>query len=131
MGRVSQCRACLHPRRRELDAALAADTATYTEIAEAFGLSKSSLDRHWQRHLAPTIAEATKAAGGAWQGRRFVAPDQAPAVMVPQLPPDDAERAAALRVKIQRLRMFGGGWGTIDALRAELFDLEAGLGGGT
>lgn len=135
MPLITQCRACGHPDRRALDAALAAGSDTLVEIAEKFGLTKSGLDRHWQRHAGPAAAAATAAVGGRWDGRPLPAPrapkarPQVVPMPVVDMAPEVAARAAALRAQIARMQARGGaGWGTMATLRGELAALEAGRG---
>lgn len=135
MPRITQCLACRHPDRRTLDATLAAGDATFAEIAQRFGVTKSGLDRHWQRHAGPAAAKATAAVGGRWEGRPLPAPlvpregAQAVRMRVVDLAPADAARASELRAEIARLQVIGGGWGTRTTLRAELAEIEARSGG--
>jgi hypothetical protein len=55
------CTACSHPKRSKIDAQLAAG-ASIVEVASAFGLSKSALHRHCQRHLADGLSDESAVA---------------------------------------------------------------------
>src|SRR5579863_230962 len=50
------CRACNHPQRQQLEMAIAMRSDSKRAIAERFGLSKSSLQRHVQEHPDPKAA---------------------------------------------------------------------------
>lgn len=49
------CRCCHHPERDAIDAALVSG-ASMTEVAERFGVSRSSASRHSLRHLSAALA---------------------------------------------------------------------------
>jgi hypothetical protein len=51
------CATCQHPRRDEIDRALASGRA-HRQLASEFGLSRGSLDRHAASHLPALLAEA-------------------------------------------------------------------------
>jgi hypothetical protein len=56
------CTACVHPDRAAIDRALVAGSATLRDIAEQFGLSKSTIFRHRTDHLPVHLARARDAA---------------------------------------------------------------------
>ena len=59
---TQRCKACSHPERAAIDAALVTGTGTVRDIAGQHGLSPSSLDRHRQAHIPAALAQATQAA---------------------------------------------------------------------
>lgn len=56
MGRY--CRACFHPDRAEIDAALVEHAAGYARLAARFGLSYGGIRRHERDHLAHAFQDA-------------------------------------------------------------------------
>jgi hypothetical protein len=53
------CTICQHPKRQEIDRALAAGSATLAALSQAYGLSTSALHRH-QAHLQAKMTRAGK-----------------------------------------------------------------------
>ncbi len=55
------CSICTHPRREEIDKAIVAGVP-FRKIAQDFGVSRSSVDRHQKNgHIPEELAKATKA----------------------------------------------------------------------
>ena len=57
---MQECKACIHPKRTEIDAMLVAGTPSMRDIERQMNLSRSALSRH-KAHLAPALATAKKA----------------------------------------------------------------------
>jgi hypothetical protein len=58
MARV--CTICKHPKREEIEAAII-DRASFRDIAERFGTSKTAVFRHSGEHLPAALTAAKKA----------------------------------------------------------------------
>ena len=56
-----RCTVCAHPEREAIDAALVAGSDSLRTIAARFGVSKSSLIRHRDKHLPETLTKAQDA----------------------------------------------------------------------
>lgn len=57
-----RCTVCGHPKRKEIDAALAAPDAVIAAISRDWSLSADALARHKDGHLPATLAKASAAA---------------------------------------------------------------------
>jgi len=58
-----KCTICSHPERNEIDMLLLSGTSSLRDIADQFGISKSSLERHKsQGHISEVLAKAEHAA---------------------------------------------------------------------
>ncbi len=55
-----KCSVCVHPKRDEIDQAIAG-TEAYRSIAKHYHLSPSAVERHAKNHLPATLAEAQQA----------------------------------------------------------------------
>lgn len=58
---MPRCRVCDHPRRKDIDATLVANTTPVRRIAADFSLTESSLRRHRDRHLPVKLARSAEA----------------------------------------------------------------------
>jgi AcrR family transcriptional regulator len=57
---------CTHPKREALNEAIALGTASMSQIAEQVGVNKSSVSRHFRRHLQPAMVAAGGGSTLAW-----------------------------------------------------------------
>ena len=51
-----RCRVCVHPERDRLNRALVLREMSGADVAREIGVHRSSVSRHYQRHLAPMLA---------------------------------------------------------------------------
>lgn len=58
---MPRCSVCIHPNRKKIDAALAANATPLRRVAAEFSLTESSLRRHRDRHLPAKIAASAEA----------------------------------------------------------------------
>ena len=61
-----KCLMCTHPKREALNEAIALGTASMSQIAEQVGVNKSSVSRHFRRHLQPAMVAAGGGSTLAW-----------------------------------------------------------------
>jgi len=55
------CTVCSHPKRREIDAEIAAGTGTKTAIASKYGLNRQAIAYHAEHHLPKALVQAERA----------------------------------------------------------------------
>lgn len=55
-----RCTVCDHAKRDEIDRALVADRASDRAIASKYGLTRSSVQRHGEKHLPERLAQAVE-----------------------------------------------------------------------
>jgi hypothetical protein len=65
-----KCAVCGHPRRESLNQAIAMGKMSMSEVATKIGVNKSSVSRHFRRHLQPAIVAAGGGATLAWNVKR-------------------------------------------------------------
>jgi DNA-binding transcriptional ArsR family regulator len=58
MRRSKPCLVCQHPKRPEIDKALAAGVVSQARIGASYGLTQCSLSRHLRRCIRPAVAKA-------------------------------------------------------------------------
>ena len=65
-----KCVLCTHPRRESMNAAVAMGQLSMTQVASQIGVNKSSVSRHFRRHLQPAMVAAGGGATLAWDVRK-------------------------------------------------------------
>ena len=56
-GMAQLCKACVHPRRYEIDQALISGVENQTQIAERYGISQQNAQRHKAKHIAKALVQ--------------------------------------------------------------------------